>query len=385
MDASFDQPSVEAPASPPLPPAVKRRRWKRVVRWTVLATLAIAAVVAYLLKDHIRTLRSLRHIPGTNAYVMDYFVDYNIDEVRAHGMDVDHIEDSLIGVFFPDAIAKIATELKGRFLDEKIETIPTGVDRCSTVCLHTPNGHVLFGRNLDYLHDACLIVRIHHDGELSSIAVLDLHYLNLDRDDLEETNLIRRIPLLFAPYYLQDGMNQHGVAVADMSVAGVTPPYDATRPNVMHSTAMRLILDYAKNTDEAVDILKQYNIHFVAETCHFMIADAGGKSVVVEFINGEAKVTPAREAWQVCTNDQVYGATEEDCDKNCERYRLASEQLAKSGAVAGVDDVMRIMESVSKENWTMWSSVYDLSAGQFRFAYRRHYDKPYSDSLVDSD
>jgi penicillin V acylase-like amidase (Ntn superfamily) len=164
----------------------------------------------------------------------------------------------------------------------------------------------------------------------------------------------------------------------------VTPPYDATRPNILHSTAMRLILDYATNVDEAVEILNQYNVHFVAETCHFMIADASGKSVVVEFIDGETKVTPAKDTWQVCTNDQIYGASEEDCDTNCERYRTASDALAKTSEAAGVDAIMRVMESVSKEDWTMWSSVYDLSSRKCRIAYRRHYDKPYDDSLMES-
>ena len=63
----------------------------------------------YALKDHIRTLYSLRRIPGTKAYVMDYFVNYNMADVRAHGMDVDHIEDSLLAVFCPRWIAPIAT------------------------------------------------------------------------------------------------------------------------------------------------------------------------------------------------------------------------------------------------------------------------------------
>jgi len=367
------------------PQLSKPRRWKRYARWVAVLVLAGVVCGTYLTKDHIRTLQSLRRVPGTKAYVMDYYVDYHIDQIRAHGMDVEHIEDSLIDVLFPDAIASIAVGLKGQFLDETIETVPVDGEHCSTVFLRSPDGRVLFGRNLDYSHDACLIVRVHHGGELSSIAVLDLHYLNLDRDDLEETSLLERIPLLFAPYYLQDGMNQHGVAVADMSLDGAKPPYDAARPNILHSTAMRLILDYAKNVDEAIEILKQYNIHFVAETCHFMIADASGKSVVVEFIDGEAKITPAKETWQVCTNDRIYGANEKDCDENCERYRTASDALAKASAAAGVDDVMHVMESVSKEDWTMWSSVYDLSSRNFRIAYRRHYDKPYDDSLVESD
>lgn len=382
----MEKSSEPAPIESPLPsPPVRSHRWKRYARWTAALVLAVALCVSYFLKDHVRTLQSLRRVPGTKAYVMDYYVDYHIDQIRAHGMNVEQVEDSLINVLFPDAIASVAVGLKGQFLDEKIETIPVEGEHCSTVFLHSPNGQVLFGRNLDYSHDACLIVRVHHGDELRSIAVLDLHYLNLDRDDLEESSLIERIPLLFAPYYLQDGMNQHGVAVADMSVQGVKPPYDGTRPNILHSTAMRLILDYAKNVDEAVEILKQYNIHFVAETCHFMIADAGGKSVVVEFVDGETKVTPAKATWQVCTNDQIHGASEADCDANCERYRTASDALADAASTASVDNVMGVMKSVSKQDWTMWSSVYDLSARKLRFAYRQHYDKPYDDSLVGTD
>jgi hypothetical protein len=365
----------------PSPPPGRRRRWIVYARWAAVSLAIIAAGVTYLVGDHVRTLWSLRRVPGTNAYVMDYYVDYHLDEIRRHGMDIDHIEDGLINVLFPDPVASIAIDAKGRFLDEKIKTLPTG-EHCSTVALRSPTGSVLFGRNFDYSHDACLIIRIHRDGELASIAVLDLHYLNLDRDDLEETSLWRRIPLLFAPYYLQDGMNQHGVAVADMAVEGAKPPYDAKRPNVLHSTAMRLILDYATNVEEALEILEQYNVRFVAETCHLMIADASGRSVVVEFIDGETKITPGNQTWQVCTNDPIYGATEEVCDERCERYRTASAQLAAVSATAGVDDVMRVMQSVSKEDWTMWSSVYDLTSKDFRFAYRRHYDRAYDDSLI---
>src|SRR5262249_10200959 len=244
----------------------------------------------YALKDHIRTLDSLRRVPGTNAYVMDYYADYNMDEIRAHGIDVDHVEDSLIGVFFPRWVKPFVSQLKGAYLDEPITTI-AAADHCSTVTLHTNDGHVYFGRNFDYEHDACLVLKIHGAEGKSSVAVLALHYLNLDRDDLDRTSLIRRLPLLFAPYYLRDGMNEYGVAVSDMAVPNAQTPDDPAKPNIIHSAAMRLILDYAKTTDEAIELLKQYNIHFVAETCHLMIADAHGKSAVVEFVDGELKPT----------------------------------------------------------------------------------------------
>jgi hypothetical protein len=365
-------------------PTARPRRWKRVLRWLAISICLVTLVGTYLVKDHVRTLQSLHRIPGTKAYMMDYYVDYNIDEIRSKGMDVKNVEDGLIKVFFPGVIASIATNIKGQYLDERIETTLVEIDRCSTVAVRTPGDKMFFGRNLDWLHDACLILRVHKNGIPTSVSVIDLHYLNLDRDDLENTSLLERLPLLFAPYYVQDGMNQHGVAVADMSVDGVEVPHDGARPNVLHSTVMRLILDYARSTEEAIEILKQYNIFFVATTCHLMIADASGKSAVVEFIDGKVEVTHGKDYWQVCTNHQICGTSEEDSDATCDRYRAASEQLAQASAAAGMDDVMRIMESVSKENWTMWSSVYDLSARKFRFAYRRHYDMPFVGSLAES-
>ena len=349
-----------------------------------VAVLAGAVCITYLVKDHVRTLWSLRRVPGTNAYVIDYYADYNLDEIRAHGMDVKNVEDGLINVFFPDVIASVGMCVKGWYLDQSVATIPPNVDRCSTIVSRLPGGHVYFGRNFDWMHDACLIVRMHDESGLASIAVIDLHYLNLDRLDLDETNLIQRIPLLFAPYYLQDGMNRHGVAVSDMSVDGVKASFDPAKPDILHATAMRLVLDDAKYIDEAIDIFQRYNIHFGATTCHFMVADATGKSAVIEFVDGKVTVTDSKLNWQVCTNHQICGTSEEASDKKCERYRHASDELTRLGTTAGIQDVMRIMQSVSKKDWTMWSSAYDLSSRRFRFAYRGHFDKPYDDSLVDS-
>ena len=260
--------------------ASKPRRWRRLARRTLIALGIVALCLGYLLKDYYRTLHSLRRIPGTNAYVMDYYVDYHIDDIRAHGIDVNHIDDSVLGVLLPRWTLPIAMRAKSALLPKRVQTLETG-EHCSTIMLHPEHGDVFFGRNFDYFHNACLVLKVHRPDGASSLAVLDLHYLNLDREDLEQTNLFQRLPLLFTPYYLQDGMNEHGVAVADMSVHNVKPPRDPAKPCVIHSLAMRLILDYAHNTDEAVELLKQYNIYFVGETCHLMIADSAGKSVVV--------------------------------------------------------------------------------------------------------
>src|SRR5688572_26123530 len=118
MDARIEVQSQEQTVSQPAQrPPDRRGRWKRYAWRTTAALLVLLAVVAFLAKDHIRTLQSLRHIPGTNAYVMDYYVDYNIDEIREQGMDVVNVENGLINVFFPDPVSAIAMAVKERFLD----------------------------------------------------------------------------------------------------------------------------------------------------------------------------------------------------------------------------------------------------------------------------
>ena len=37
--------------------------------------------------------------------------------------------------------------------------------------------------------------------------------------------------------------------------------------------------------------------------------------------------------------------------------------------------------SISVDDWTMWTNVYNFTTGEFRVAYRRNYDDVYADCL----
>ena len=372
--------STSADAEPTPPP--KRARWRRWLKWTVVVLVVVVGCLVLLVKDHVRSLSSLRHVPNTNLYVMDYYGRYHMDEIRAHGMDVTRIDDSFLTAFFPDFVLPAARAWKTAYVPETPQTLPDADGHhCTTAAVQTASGDVLVGRNFDWKHDACLVVKIHGHGATSSVAVIDLAYLNMNRADLTDTHLWERIPLLFAPYYVQDGMNQCGVAVSTMSVSDVRPPHDESKPDITLSTAMRLILDYAHSTDEAIAILNDYNIHFVESTGHLLIGDKGGNSAVVEFVDGDIKVTRPSADWQVCTNHRIWGKTEAENDQACGRYRVVSDRLAELGGTVTGSDVMQTMAAASAPNWTMWTTVYDLTNGQFHVAYRRQYDDPYADHL----
>lgn len=57
-------------------------------------------------------------------------------------------------------------------------------------------------------------------------------------------------------------------------------------------SAIRLLLDKAATVDEAIELLKQYDMNSSIGTSHHLaISDARGRSVVVEYINNEMIVT----------------------------------------------------------------------------------------------
>jgi Acyl-coenzyme A:6-aminopenicillanic acid acyl-transferase len=359
----------------------KPGRWKRCAKLASFTTLVLIAVSAFVVKDYVRTLMSLRRVAGTNAYVMDYYLDYHIHEIRKHGIDVHNIEDSYLATLLPDIVLPVAEHLKRSYIPEQIATVGESGDHCSTVAIKSTGGDVYFGRNLDYRNDAYLILRVHDAEGVSTISVIDLAYLNLNQPDLDQTSLVRRFPLLFAPYYVMDGMNRHGVAVADMSVSQAEPPRDAKKPDIINSTLMRLILDYAHTADEAVAIIREFNIYFVECQVHLMVADSSGRFLIVEYIDGEIKITPSQQPWAVCTNHIVWQKTEAENDAACPRYRKASDAAGELKGPVDASDVMGIMRSVSVENWTMWTSVYDLTTGDLRVDYKAKANAEYRDVI----
>jgi hypothetical protein len=361
--------------SAPTGPRKWRRAARRVAPFTAAVFLVGAAVVTVAVKDHVRSLWSLRRVPNTNLYVMDYYGRYNLQEVRERGMDVSNPEAGLIRVFLPSWLVPVADHINGPGAKDWSEARPAGPAHCcSTVSARTKGGRVYVGRNFDGKHDACLVVRIHGRAGPSSVAVLNPAALRLDAEKLANPSLSDRLRLLFAPYVVEDGLNEHGVAVSEMGADGSRPPHDAGKPDVLNVVALRLVLDYARSTDEAVELLRGYNMHFATVPCHFLIADRGGKSVVVEYIDGKLEVVPPSRPWQVATNHLLRGKSEAENCRASGRYRKASVRLAQAGPDFGAEEVMGIMTAASVENWTMWTSVYDLSTGEYQVAHRRRYD-----------
>jgi len=357
-----------------------------------IATAAVFARCTAWLVDPLRSMASLRKIPGTEVYVMDYYADYRSETLREEGMNPGAIEDSLIAMYFPPGVSNFFQSIKRFFVPAGVNEFSPHADACSTVTLKSQDGKaVYFGRNFDWPHDAVLVLRMHdrrRKRQLNSIAVLDLHYLNLDRPDVHKLNFIRRLPLLFAPYFVIDGMNEHGLAISLLRVPQSSgPKRDKNKPDMMYPTLARVILDHAQTTEQAVQMFHDYNIYFPYTAIHFMIADEAGDSKIVEFIGGRIRVTNQTGLWQLCTNDLVWGKTDTQLDLSCPRYRIGSSLASEYTQSVPLKEshAIDVTKSMATKGYTMWSSIYELRNRTLALFYKTQPELAYRETISPTD
>jgi hypothetical protein len=300
------------------------------------------------LSDEQRTLASLEKVDNFPLYVMTYYGDYGFDDYLKQGVET---------VDFP-----------------RLSTDQTWA--CTVFSASNPNSDYLLGRNFDWHDHPALLLFTDPPQGFASVAMVDLHYLGFLKDQPPSDQALQ--DLLNAPYWTFDGMNEHGLAVGMMAVATADPGWDPEKVTIGSLEAIRLMLDYAKDVDEAIDLLQQYNIDFVGgPPLHYLIADGEGNSVVIEFIDGEMILLKAENPWQVSTNFLISIEKPQDSDSSCWRYNLAYEKLESVEGNISPEDSMGILEAVAAPSGsypTIWSVVYNRSSVEIHVVVGRQYD-----------
>ncbi len=250
----------------------------------------------------------------------------------------------------------------------------TYVDKWACTCFAAMGSYRtrFFGRNFDWSNRATLLLYTKPPDAYASVSMVDLFYLGYNAENLADstTDLER---LLDTPYLPFDGMNEKGVAVSMMAVPEVKAPEDPDKVTIGEIHVIRLILDYAKDVNEAIDLLQQYNVRIEEPPIHYLIADRSDNSVVIEFVDGEMIILRNEEPWQVSTNF-VISDYEEPGEASCWRYDSTSAQLEEYKGDITADLAMDILESVSQP-FTIWSTVYDMSNGDIRVAMGTKYNE----------
>lgn len=261
-----------------------------------------------------------------------------------------------------------------------------GLFGCSTIQTRNEQQEVLFGRNFDWQKSESLIVMSKPSDAYASISTVNLDFIQrgamISIDQLPDDILAS--VAMYAPL---DGMNEKGFVI---SVNMIQDPaiiqQSGKQQDLTTTTAIRLLLNQAANVDEAIALLREYNMHSSMNMMiHFAMTDITGKSVVVEYVNNEMNVieTP------VVTNFYLSDGEKQGIGTNQshQRYDLLMD-LLDTNKTMNMDQLRDALDRVSKDNFdefesTEWSIAYNLNQKEIHYYHRENYNQRYVFHLAD--
>lgn len=151
---------------------------------------------------------------------------------------------------------------------------------CSAFLAKNSEGDVNFARNLDCKCGIGMVTNIEERKGKHSLSITNMS--NLDWEDNTYDNLEQNSEqTLAAPFSPSDGANEHGLAVAILT--NTEAIYPSTKEITIFDLVLpRVILDQAKNVQEAIQIAGRYNLFSIVQPLQFMVADREGNSAVIE-------------------------------------------------------------------------------------------------------
>ena len=153
-----------------------------------------------------------------------------------------------------------------------------------------------------------------------------------------------------------------------------------------------MVLDKAATVDEAIELLKNYDMNSSGETgYHFQIADATGNTAVIEYINNEMHVLTKEEGHTAATNFVLYNGMNSGYGQD--RYEKIKAKQEETNGIMSEDEAMDLLLSVPAQGMreveggegipsdTQWSCVYNLDDLTLQICTSRDKSRTYNYSL----
>ena len=341
----------------------------------VLAVVAVAAVgFGALYASRIQTANSIEKLTDYddyNLYRMQVRYDYDLDKMIAN--------TTADNQSFIDAAVKQALPL----LPVSIKAPTFG---CSAFHIQETGGDHLMGRNYDFKRDtsAMLVCTAPKDG-YKSIAFAALDNLGVNQADASTK---AKIASLLAPFACLDGINEKGVSIAVLTLDSEPTKQDTGKPVLATTMAIRLVLDRAATTAEAVELLQQYDMFATSgRDYHFYITDAAGDGRVIEYdCDDPARpmvVTPSQQVTNffvkykenVLPNQKngIYGHGRERYDAVLEVFDQQKDSPSNDTVWAALKAASQEPNPESITSNTQWSIAYNNADLTAEIIIRRHW------------
>ena len=295
-----------------------------------------------------------------NLYTTDVTYDYSIEDIIDSGTtDTQSIIDSIIRLYLP-----------GLDIDYKAPEFG-----CSVFGTGDTDGHVLTGRNYDFKNDtSAMLVHCRPEKGYESVATTALDNIGMNAPEDEKHAALANIA---SPFICLDGLNEKGVSIAILTLDSEPTFQHTGKPVIATTLATRLVLDRAASTEEAVELLRQYDMMATnGRDYHFYINDASGDGRAVEYdcnsSTRELAATPIRSItnFYAMYIDKVKPYQHNDpYGHGRERYDSIEAILTEAEGSVTEETAWQAVKASSQEpkegditSNTQWSIVYDNTA-----------------------
>lgn len=311
-----------------------------------MGILILILITIAVLFTRLKTISTIKQVEG-DLYQVDYSADYKLDQIlKASVKDVAELEAILS---------------KKLFFGYPIET-NENLFGCSAFFVKTPSGEHIIGRNFDYAKAGAILVYTEPKNAYKSYSMVNLAHLGVSEEQGTMPNtLMGKLSILAAPYGSVDGMNEKGLSVSVLELQTEPTNQDTGKTDIITTVAVRMLLDKAANTKEAIELLKQYDMHSSAGMpYHLLIGDSSGNSVVVDWAEQQLNVVETNMA----TNFQLSPGKDFHVGIGHDRYEKVEATLKDKKNTLTTKEAMNLLEDVKIEwngEWeTEWSIVYNL-------------------------
>ena len=357
---------------------------KKALLWIIGILAVLLLAVRFIWGGEITSIRTITSVNGNPyLYRMEYKLAYDLDEIIR--MEIDENAELLDYV-----VRRIGKGLPIKMKSAQVadENGKLGTINCTSFQAKKADGEgYFFGRNYDYFKNPTLVTVSHPKNGYASIACSDMSHFGYSLEKLP-TSFLKKLSCLAAIYAPVDGMNEKGLCTSIMALPKQASRQETEKPNVGTTLIMRLWLDRCATVEEALALLETVDVRHdatVGSGYHYMIADALGNSVVVEFDPNDGWKTlvtrkPEGQNWMHVTNHllhEKYYSTEPDPalgnphSKSWWRYETCGAYLSAHNGILTLEEAQECLALVHWKDlvWengtvedTQYSNVYDQKA-----------------------
>ena len=246
---------------------------------------------------------------------------------------------------------------------------------CTTFFINK-DGHMIFGRNYDWITDAGMVCT----------NLKGLSKISMKTENGETINWISKYGSITFNQYGKEfptgGMNEKGLVVELMWLDETKYPDNDKRPAVGVLQWIQYQLDNYSTIDEVIASDKKLRISPTGTTpLHYLIADASGNAATIEFLNAKLIVHRGNDlSLPVLTNNTYDESVRSFKNGNAygnnslERFNDACkmiQQISTNTKKPLPEYAFDILNKVSQGDFTKWSIVYDITNKTIQFKTNR--------------